>query len=64
MAFRRRSKVEFWPAPNGRWYFHRRSSNGKITDPSQGYSRKDSAVRGIRRRWPSDRIVECEARPR
>lgn len=44
----RTAKVERWKAKNGKWYFHRRATNGKITDPSQGYSTKSNATRAIR----------------
>lgn len=43
---------------NGKWYFHKRSTNGKITLPSQGYTRKSSAKRAARRDIPSLEIVE------
>ncbi len=39
------------------WYFRRVARNGRVTDPSQGYARKDSAKRGAMRRWPDLPIV-------
>lgn len=47
-------KVEYWKARNGRWYFHRKARNGKVTDPSQGYAGPSTSNvrRAIRRRWP------------
>lgn len=50
-------KIEMWQAPNGKWYFHRRARNGKITDASQGYSTASNCRRAIRHRWPGAQIV-------
>lgn len=41
--------IEVWQAGNGRWYFHRRSSNGQVTQASQGYAHKRGAVFAARR---------------
>lgn len=47
-------KVEYWQSKkNGKWYFHRKARNGKITDPSQGYATASNARRAIRTRWPN-----------
>lgn len=51
---RRRKRVEraeYWRAPNAKWYFHRVGANGKLMDPSQGYSSASSVRRAIQRRW-------------
>lgn len=50
-------KIEMWQAPNGKWYFHRRARNGKITDASQGYSTASNCRRAIRHRWPGAHIT-------
>jgi uncharacterized protein YegP (UPF0339 family) len=47
-----KKKVELWEAPNGRWYFHVRNTNGRNTSPSQGYAHKRTAVARIRREHP------------
>jgi len=33
---------------DGQWYFHLKSSNGKIICQSEGYTRKENALNGIR----------------
>lgn len=52
-------KAEYWHATNGLWYFHRIASNGKNTDPSQGYSGKSTSNvrKAIQRRWPGIKMV-------
>lgn len=54
-------KAELWPTTHTDgtvyWYFHRVAANGEITDPSQGYTTRRSARRGIQRRWPGIKIV-------
>lgn len=44
----------------GRWYFHRRAANGKITDASQGYTRKADAKRAARRLFPDLPVIVVE----
>lgn len=56
-----RAKIEYWQAKNGKWYFHRRATNGQITDPSQGYSTASNARRAIRKRWHDPVIVKVSA---
>lgn len=49
--------VEYWRSENdGKWYFHRKARNGRITDPSQGYAdRSTGAVRrAARKRFGPD----------
>lgn len=59
--FRRRPKrVEVFQAEDGRWYFHVHNRNGRITEPSQGYTRKDSAVTAARRDAPGLPLVILE----
>lgn len=50
-------KVELYLGENGRWYFHKLNGNGKITEPSQGYKHKQSAVRAAKRDIPGVQIV-------
>lgn len=56
------SCVELWQGRDGRWYFHKRNRNGRITEPSQGYSRKDSAKRAAKRDIPGFPIQETTHR--
>ena len=51
------AKIELLKGRDGRWFFHRRASNGQITDQSQGYTRKDSAKRAARKLYPGLPIV-------
>lgn len=53
-------KIELWPSlGNGKWYFHKRSANGRIVgDSSQGYKQKRYAMVAIRREHPDLPIIE------
>lgn len=42
------------------WYFHRKNRNGKITSPSEGYTRRSSAIRAAKRLFPLDAVVFVE----
>ena len=44
--------VELRQSRNARWFFHVRHQNGKITNASQLYTRKDSALRRARQEQP------------
>lgn len=57
----RHAKVELWEAGNGRWYFHRRNANGRVTNPSQGYTLRRSARRRAKEENPGLPIVIVEA---
>jgi uncharacterized protein YegP (UPF0339 family) len=35
---------------DGKWFWHERSSNGKIVDVAQAYSKKSNAVRAAKRK--------------
>lgn len=52
-------RAEYWKSKNGLWYFHRVGKNGKITDPSQGYSGASTSNvrRAIQTRWPGIKMV-------
>jgi uncharacterized protein YegP (UPF0339 family) len=50
--------IELWQAFNGRWYFHKKNRNGKITEASQGYKERRYAVAAAKRDIPGFRIVE------
>lgn len=50
-------KVELFEGADGRWYFHRRNTNGRVTKPSQGYTLRRSARRAAKRDNPGLRIV-------
>lgn len=67
----REQKAELWPTRATRrgrsvvlWFFHRVAANGKVTDPSQAYTTRRAARRGIERRWPGIRILSFDRRPR
>lgn len=53
----RKPKVELWIGKDGKWYFHKRNANGRVTEPSQGYAYKRSAVKAARRDIPGVPIV-------
>lgn len=53
----RSAKVEMWEAENGKWYFHRRNGNGRVTNPSQGYTLRRSARRRAKEENPGLSIV-------
>lgn len=40
-------KFEVFKGEDGQYYFRLRSSNGKIVAPSEGYKRKQSALKTI-----------------
>jgi len=47
-----RSFIEVLPSNNGGWFYHEKSTNGKIKNASQVYTRKSSAKRaGMREAW-------------
>lgn len=48
------ARIEVWKASNGRWYFRKRNRNGRYTEPSQGYTRRASAVHAARRDISAD----------
>jgi len=52
--------VELFKGENAKWYFHKKSRNGKITEPSQGYKWKSSAVRAAKRDIPGVPIFEVK----
>lgn len=56
----RSSKIEFWMSNgNRKWYFHKKSPNGKIVgDSSQGYKERRYAMVAIKREHPGLPIVE------
>lgn len=55
----RPAKVELWQSSkNSKFYFHTRASNGKVFDPSQGYTTKSNASRAARKRELE--VVEIE----
>jgi len=41
-------------------YFHKKSSNGKIMVPSQGYSNKSNARRAAKKLFPGVKIVDLD----
>ena len=49
--------VELFTGRDCKWYFHKKSRNGKITQPSQGYIWKSSAVKAAKRDIPNTPIV-------
>lgn len=50
------TRIQVFQGANRRWYFHRQAANGRITDASQGYRWKRTAVREARKRWPGTTI--------
>lgn len=56
---KRPAKVELWQsAKDLKYYFHTRAANGRILDPSQGYTTKSNASRAARKR--DLEVVEIE----
>ena len=53
----RTAKIELLVGRDGRWNYHRRATNGQITDQSQGYTRKDSARRAARKAYPDLPVI-------
>lgn len=53
----RTAKIELLKGRDGQWYWHRRASNGQITDQSEGYTRKDSAKRAAKKVHPGLPVV-------
>lgn len=47
-----------------KWYFHKRSRNGAISEPSQGYASPQGCRRAAARDIPGLPIVRLRARPR
>lgn len=45
----RRARVELFEGVDGRWYFHKRNANGRITLASQGYTLRRTARRAAQR---------------
>lgn len=54
--------VQMWQAGNGRWYFHVRNANGRITGSSQGYTTRRAARRRAKQENPGLEIVVPDAR--
>jgi uncharacterized protein YegP (UPF0339 family) len=47
---KKQGKYFYWKSKKtGKWYFHFKNANGKITDPSQGYKTKSGALKAIER---------------
>jgi len=55
-------KIELFKGKgSGKWYFHKKSRNGQISQPSQGYKHKSSAKKAAWRDIPEAKImVEIE----
>lgn len=53
----RTPKVEVFAGSDGRWFFHKRSANGRIVSPSQGYATASGARRAARREHPGIPVV-------
>lgn len=51
-------KIELWHADNDRWYFHKKATNGRIVESSQGYKEKRYAVVAAKREHPNLLIEE------
>lgn len=56
--WKRPPKIEIFKGKDSKWYFHVRSSNGKITSSSQGYSTKPNAKRAAKKQHPDIEIGE------
>ncbi len=60
----RRGKYEFWRSEKDRqWYWHLRSSNGRIVAQGEGYKRRGGVLKGIAvhiRTASTARIVELK----
>jgi uncharacterized protein YegP (UPF0339 family) len=51
---KRRDIFEWWKMRNGKFRYHRKAANGEILHASQPYTRKDNAMRAIRREGGTD----------
>lgn len=51
------AKIELFEGRDGKWYFHRKAGNGKISAPSQGYTHRRSARSAAKRDLPGLDIV-------
>lgn len=49
--------IEIFTGRDNKTYFNKRSSNGKIAAPSQGYSTKSNAKRAAKKLFPGVKIV-------
>ena len=56
------ARVEVFEAPDGEWYFHRKAANGEITSSSEGYTRKDDALKAAHENFPDLPIIIREER--
>jgi uncharacterized protein YegP (UPF0339 family) len=52
-------KIELILGGDGKYYFHKKAKNGKITEQSQGYKQKRYAMVAIRRDFPGLEIVDA-----
>lgn len=60
----RPAKIEVWKGHDLRWYGHRRSANGKITDATpRGYARRGVVLAWAERSFPGLVVVEKSAPP-
>lgn len=50
------NRVQVFPGQISGWYFHRRSRNGKVTAPSENYTRRYNAIKAARKLFPGDPI--------
>lgn len=50
-------RAELKLGSDGKWYYHRRAGNGRITDPSQGYASQAGARRAAKRDLPGLPVV-------
>lgn len=54
----RETVAEFWQSSRDqRWYFHRKSANGQITQASQGYASSQGCRRAAKRDLPGLKLV-------
>ena len=52
--------IEIFTGRDHKAYFHKKSANGKITVPSQGYSNKSNARRAAKKFFPGVKIVDLD----
>lgn len=63
---KRQGKIEYFEGVNGRWFFHRRASNGAVVDPcgAPGYSSRAHARRAAKTAHPGVELVHAPANRR
>lgn len=56
------AKIEVFKDADGKWFGHRKASNGKVTDVSKPYSAKRPAMMWAERTYPDVRVIDLTAK--